>query len=98
MPVRAAADEVQFFRNGIGQIVAEVRTVEEAHRVIVGELEVLADEGATDTVASVKLQLAYGALKLEAVLPRLQAVIQGIKEAAGPVFMARAAAPIVRRD
>ena len=97
MHLRSQSDlsELQILANAICQVEVELNHARGAVPEIRRELDFLRDEGAVERIAQVKLATGHRAISLEALIPRLQIVLQEIRELAGDKALERAAAPIV---
>lgn len=94
--LRPAADdsEIRILGNSIGQIEAEISHAEGAIREVAAEIKFLHDEGATERESQFRLAVGHRAVRLAAHMPRLQAVLEQIKEVAGPEALKRASVPV----
>lgn len=83
----------QDLRNAIGQIEGEYDHLRQALKEITSEFEFLKEENVVERLAEGRLQVGQWGVRLEAVIPKLQTILDGIHELVGPKVMERAAQP-----
>lgn len=94
---RAAPDETsrQNLRNFIGQIEAAISNAHMDLATIVKEFDFLTENGTPEQIAIAKLDVGRGAVRLETLIPSVQALLDTIKKVAGEKAMGIAKTPIV---